>query len=148
VGSGHLLLGLLVENEGVAAETLTRPGIGPEEARRRVPAAIAAAPEAPPRETTSQPRSAIARANARAREIAAQLSQVRAAKDAAREAGDLVGATAMREREKALLAERAELATDLQPDRRTPPGGRAARRAAARRRRPRTGSLPWSRILP
>lgn len=62
VGSGHLLLGLLVENEGVAAEILTRLGIGPEEARRRVLAAIAAAPEAPPSEMTPMPRSAIARA--------------------------------------------------------------------------------------
>lgn len=98
---------------GVAAEILSRLGIGSEEARRRVLAAIAAGSEAPPPETASQPQSAIASANVRAREIAVQLSQVRTV-GAALDASDLVGATAMREREKALLAERAQLATDLQ----------------------------------
>ncbi|WP_261562727.1 Clp protease N-terminal domain-containing protein [Frankia tisae] len=112
-GPGHLLLGLLDEHEGVAADILTRFGVGPETSRRRILAAIAATREAAPPEPLRQPRAAIARANARAREIAVQLGQVRAAKDAAIDAGDFAAVTAAREREKALLAEHAQLITDL-----------------------------------
>ncbi len=124
IGPGHLLLGLLDEDEGVAVDILARLGVDPEEAGRRVLAAIAATgatQEAPPSETTySPPRAAITRANARTREIAGQLSQARAAKDAAIDAGDFTAATAMREREKALLAERAQIAADLQTGGETP----------------------------
>ncbi|MEX5635030.1 Clp protease N-terminal domain-containing protein [Parafrankia sp. FMc2] len=123
VGSGHLLLGLLVANDGRTAEFLTRLGISAEEARRRALAAIAAVPEAAPPGTTALPRSALdlALANARAGEIAAQLSRVKAEMDAAHVAGDGARVTAMHEREKALLAERAELMTEFLADSQTPP---------------------------
>lgn len=62
---------VLVENEGVAADFLTCLGIGLEEARRRVLAAIAATPEPPPPAMIPRSQSTIARANAWAREIAA-----------------------------------------------------------------------------
>ncbi|WP_163553949.1 Clp protease N-terminal domain-containing protein [Candidatus Frankia alpina] len=122
-GSGHLLLGLLDENEGVTADILTRCGVGSEAGRRQILAAIAATQEAAPPEPLRQPGAdiAIARANARAREIAVQLGQVRAEKDAAIDGGDFAAVTAAREREKALLAQRAQLIIDLQPGGQAPP---------------------------
>ncbi|MDT3440957.1 MULTISPECIES: Clp protease N-terminal domain-containing protein [unclassified Pseudofrankia] len=117
VDSGHLLLGLLAERSGVAAEVLYRVGIDLEEARRRALDAIVAAPaEVAPAPATITPQSVLAEANMKARRIAAQLNQARAAKDAALDAGDFAGATAMREREKALLAERARLVVSFGPD--------------------------------
>lgn len=114
-----------VPTDGLSAEFLTRLGISPEEARRRVLAAITAVPEAAPPGTAPLPRSALdlalALANARAGEIAAQLCQVKAETDAAHAAGDTARVTAMHEREKALLAERAELITELLADGGTPP---------------------------
>ncbi len=122
IGPGHLLLGLLGEDEGVAADLLTRHGVDPEEAGRRVLAAIAATREVPLSQVMySPPRDPMTSANARARELAGQLGQAQAAKDAAIDAGDFTAATAMREREKALLAERARLITDLCPGGQTPP---------------------------
>ncbi|MCM3922352.1 hypothetical protein ND748_11865 [Frankia sp. AiPs1] len=48
----------------------------------------------------SPPRDAIISANARARELAGQLTQAQAAKDAAIDASDFAAATAMRARER------------------------------------------------
>ncbi|OHV40712.1 Clp protease [Pseudofrankia sp. EUN1h] len=120
VDSGHLLLGLLSEQEGVAADILDHVGIDRAEGRRRALAAIDAAGEIPPPpEAVPQSRSAIDGANMRARNLAAELSQARAAKDAALDAGDFATATAMRQREKVLIAERDRMATDLRTDGRT-----------------------------
>ncbi|ONH31483.1 hypothetical protein BL253_08865 [Pseudofrankia asymbiotica] len=127
VDSGHLLLGLLAERSGVAAEVLYRVGIDLEEARRRALDAIAAAPadaapaDAAPAPTPIAPRSVVTQANARAHRIAVQLDQAKTAKDAALDAGDFATATAMREWEKSLLAERAQLAAAPKPGGRTPP---------------------------
>lgn len=121
IGPGELLLGLLDEDEGVAADILTRLGVAPAEGRRRVLAAVGATPDAPPSEAThSLSPDAVAGANARAREIAGQLGQVRAAKDAAIDAGDFLAVAAARQREIALLAERDRLADDLRPGGRAP----------------------------
>ena len=114
VGSGHVLLGLIAEGEGRGVEVLGRLGISAAEARARALTAIAAAPEVSPAFAASLPnRRGVGRANARARRIAFELSDTRAAKDAAIDVGDLPGATAMRQREKELLAEYTQLVVDL-----------------------------------
>ncbi|WP_095212789.1 Clp protease N-terminal domain-containing protein [Frankia sp. AvcI1] len=122
IGPGHLLLGLLGEDQGVAADILARHGVDPEEAGHRVLAAIAARGEVPLSEVMYSPRrDAVTGANARARELAEQLGQAQAAKDAALDAGDFAAATAMRARERALIAERDRLITELRPGGQTPP---------------------------
>jgi len=112
VGSGHLLLGLLAVPEGVAGDVLAGAGIERAEAHRRAVDAIAAAPETPPVRQDTRPRPDLTQANARARSLFVQLDQARAGKDAALDAGDFARAKAYREREKAVLAERARLAAN------------------------------------
>ena len=121
IGSGHLLLGLLAEDDGVAAEILGRAG-GTAEIRARALDAIAAMPESPPSPPMPSPsRPTIAQANAAARGLAVALDAARLAKDAAIEAGDLAGARVALEREKAVTEQRLRLAADLAADGEPPP---------------------------
>jgi len=108
VGTEHLLLGLLGEGEGVAAQVLTRLGVGHARVRERALDLLAgrrgkADPPPPP--------AASSRVTAPADVInaAGQLAQVRRQKQAALDAGDLDTAAALRDRERQLLADKLRL---------------------------------------
>jgi hypothetical protein len=116
IGSEHLLLGLVDEGEGAAADLFARLAIDPVEARRRARSALAAAPPAGstlPGPSGPPPSAAYNQANAQARELARQLESVRAAKDAALDEGDVDQAVALRKRERIILAVRSGLLRDI-----------------------------------
>ncbi|WP_049806935.1 Clp protease N-terminal domain-containing protein [Pseudofrankia inefficax] len=115
IGSEHLLLGLLDEGEGAAADLFAGLAIDPREARRRARSALAAAPPpgSPPGPTSPPPFAAYDQANRQARDLARQLETVRAAKDAALDDGDATQAITLRKRERMILAVRAGLLRDI-----------------------------------
>ena len=105
IGTEHLLLALLAEGEGVAAQVLASLGIGYDQARERALSLLAGVGEqADPR--TRLVRLAVPRDLA---DVTDQLGQVRRQKKAALDAGDLEAAAALREREKQLRAEKLRL---------------------------------------
>jgi len=105
IGTEHLLLALLAEGEGVAAQVLASLGVGYDQARERALSLLAGVGEqADPR--TRLVRLAVPRDLADATD---QLGQVRRQKKAALDAGDLEAAAALREREKQLRAEKLRL---------------------------------------
>jgi ClpA/ClpB-like protein len=112
IGTEHLLLGLLAEGHGVAAQVLAQAGVGHARVQKRVldvlagecaPAAaedagvVAAGPELP----------------ADLVYVAEHLTQVRRDKDAAFDVGDLDAAAALRDQERQLLAQKQRLETQL-----------------------------------
>jgi ATP-dependent Clp protease ATP-binding subunit ClpA len=112
IGTEHLLLGLLSEGHGVAAQVLAQAGVGHARVQKRVldllagecaPAAaeeagvVAAGPELP----------------ADLADVAEQLTQVRQDKEAAFDAGDLDAAAALRDQERQLLTKKQRLETQL-----------------------------------
>ncbi|MGH3152862.1 MAG: Clp protease N-terminal domain-containing protein [Streptosporangiaceae bacterium] len=120
IGTEHLLLGLLRDSEGIAAQVLTGLGAGHARVRDRVLDLLAdqctptAAGEAGL--TTAGPQLLTDLADA-----AEQLSRVRQQKEAAFGAGDLDAAAALRDRERQLLADKQLLENQLTAD----PGPRA-----------------------
>jgi prophage maintenance system killer protein len=119
IGTEHLLLGLLCDGEGIAAQVLTRLGADHARVRERVldllagdcaPAAAAEAGQL----VGTQLVTYIA-------DAAEQLTSVRQGKEAAFSAGDLDAAAALRDRERQLLADKQRLENQLTAG----PGGRA-----------------------
>jgi hypothetical protein len=112
VGTEHLLLAMLHENQGVAAQVLTGSGIGHAQVRERVLDLLTSECE------RKDPYAQVAADLADADE---QLTQVRQDKEAAFDAGDLEAAAALRDQEKQLLADKLRLENQLT----TGPAGRA-----------------------
>jgi len=104
IGSEHLLLGLLREGEGVAAQVLTRLGVGHALARERVLSVLAGECE------QADPQTQLA---ADLAGTAEQLAEVRRHKEAAFDTGDLDTAAALRDRERQLLADQLRLEQQL-----------------------------------
>jgi ATP-dependent Clp protease ATP-binding subunit ClpA/prophage maintenance system killer protein len=102
IGTEHLLLGLLREGEGVAAQALARLGADHARVREGVLELLTGKGEEPGAETRlvrlTPPVDLV--------DAAEQLAQVRRQKEAAIDAGDLDSATALRDREKQLLADK------------------------------------------
>jgi hypothetical protein len=104
IGTEHLMLGLLREGEGVAAQVLTRLGAGHARVRDRVLGVLASeCGQADPQ----------TRLAADLVDAAEQLTQARQQKEAAFDAGDLDGAAALRDRERQLLAGKLRLEQQL-----------------------------------
>ncbi len=112
IGTEHLLLGLLRDSEGIAAQVLTRQGAGHARVRDRVQDLLAdectpaAAGEAGLEAVGPQLLTDLA-------DAAEQLSQVRQQKEAAFGAGDLHAAAVLRDRERQLLAGKQRLENQL-----------------------------------
>jgi prophage maintenance system killer protein len=104
IGTEHLLLGLLREGKGVAAQVLTRLGSDHAQVRERVLSVLADECE------QADPRTRLATELA---DIAEQLAQVRRHKEAAFDAGDLDVAAALRDQEKQLHAGKLRLEQQL-----------------------------------
>ena len=105
VGTEHLLLGLLGEGEGVAAQVLTRLGVGHARVRERALDLLAGRRgQADPQADPAAP--AVPADLARVTE---QLAQLRRQRQAALDAGDLDAAAALRDRERQLLADKLRL---------------------------------------
>jgi ATP-dependent Clp protease ATP-binding subunit ClpA len=104
IGTGHLLLGLLREDKGVAIQALVRLGAGHVPARERVLDLLGG--ECGQADPQTQLAADLVHA-------AEQLTQVRQQKEAAFDAGDLDGAAALRDRERALLADKTRLEQQL-----------------------------------
>jgi prophage maintenance system killer protein len=105
IGTEHLLLALLAEGEGVAAQVLASLGVGYDQARERALSLLTGRGEqADPREQLV--RLAVPGDLADATD---QFGQVRRQLRAALDAGDLEAAAALREREKQLRAEKLRL---------------------------------------
>jgi prophage maintenance system killer protein len=104
IGTGHLLLGLLREDKGVAIQALVRLGAGHAPARERVLDLLGGECG------QADPQTQLAEDLVHAAE---QLTQVRQQKEAAFDAGDLDGAAALRDRERLLLAEKTRLEQQL-----------------------------------
>jgi prophage maintenance system killer protein len=104
IGTGHLLLGLLREDKGVAAQALVRLGGGHARVRERVLDLLAGECG------QADPQTQLAEDLAHAAE---QLAQVRQQKEAAFDAGDLDSAAALRDRERRLLADKIRLEQQL-----------------------------------
>ena len=104
IGTEHLLLALLREGQGVAAQVLTGLGAGHAQARERVLGLLTGDCE----QTDLQAQLASDLAGA-----AEQLTQVRQDKEAAFDAGDLEAAWGLRNREKQLLADKLRLENQL-----------------------------------
>ena len=100
IGTEHLLLGLLREGEGIAARVLTRLGTDHARARDRVLGVL-----------TEEPGPADPQAQLAADLVgtAEQLTEVRRQKEAAFGAADLDSASALRDRERQLLADKLRL---------------------------------------
>ena len=105
IGTEHLLLSLLREGEGVAAQVLADLGAGYAQVREQVLGLLAETGE------QADPRTRLVRLAVPAdlADAADQLDQVRRQKKAAFDAGDLEAAAALREREKQLRAEKLRL---------------------------------------
>jgi prophage maintenance system killer protein len=104
VGTEHLLLAMLREGQGVAAQALTGLGTGHAQVRERVLGLLAGDCE----QIDPQAQLAADLVNA-----AEQLTQVQQDKEAAFDAGDLDAAAALRDREKQLLAGKLRLENQL-----------------------------------
>jgi prophage maintenance system killer protein len=104
IGTEHLLLGLLREGEGIAAQVLTRLGADHALVRERVLSALHSECE------QADPQAQLA---ADLVDTAEQLAEVRRHKEAAFDAGDLDAAAALRDRERQLLADRLRLEQQL-----------------------------------
>jgi hypothetical protein len=104
VGTEHILLGMLREGHGVAAQVLTGLGTGHAQVRERVLGLLAGDCE----EIDLQTQLAADLVNA-----AEQLTQIQLDKEAAFDAGDLEAAAALRDREKQLLADKLRLENQL-----------------------------------
>ncbi len=104
IGTEHLLLGLLREGEGIAAQVLTRLGTEHAQVRERVLGLL-----------TSKCEEADLRTQLVADlvDAAEELTEVRRQKEAAFDAGDLDSAAALRDREKQLLADKLRLEQQL-----------------------------------
>src|SRR6266498_1796373 len=105
VGTEHLLLGLIREGEGVAAQVLARLGADHARVRERVLELLTGECEEPGAET----RLVRLTVPADLVDTAEQLAEVRRQKEAAIDAGDLDSATALRDQEKQLLADKLRL---------------------------------------
>jgi len=105
VGTEHLLLSLLAEDGGVAAQVLAGRGAGYAVVRERVVAVLT------DRYEQADPKTRLVRLPVPAglAEVTEQLRQVQRQKMAAFEAGDHEGAAALRAREKQLRAEKLRL---------------------------------------
>jgi prophage maintenance system killer protein len=104
IGTEHLLLGLLREGEGVAAQVLAGLGADHARVRERVLGLLTS-----PREQADLQTQLVADLVSAAEE----LTQVRRHKEAAFDAGDLDRASALRDREKQLLAGKLRLERQL-----------------------------------
>ena len=104
IGTEHLLLGLLREGEGVAAQVLTRLGADHAQVRERVLSLLTSKCE-----EANLP----AQLAAGLADTAEELTEVRRQKEAAFDAGDLDRAAALRDRGKQLLADRQRLEQQL-----------------------------------
>src|ERR1039457_631645 len=105
VGTEHILLGLIHEGDGVAAQVLAGRGVGYALVRERVVAVLTG------RYEQADPKTRLVRLPVPAglADATEQLRQVQRQKTAAFEAGDLDSAAALREREKQLRAEKLRL---------------------------------------
>jgi prophage maintenance system killer protein len=103
VGTEHILLAMLREGEGVAAQALTGLGIGHAQVRERVLGLLAG--EREPIDPQAQLADLVTAAE--------QLTQVQQDKEAAFDAGDFEAAVALRDREKQLLADKLRLENQL-----------------------------------
>jgi ATP-dependent Clp protease ATP-binding subunit ClpC len=108
VGTEHLLLGLLREGHGVAAQVLAGAGASHDLVRERVVEVLASTSE---QQANLQPQVAADLAD-----TAEQLTQVRQQKEAAFDAGDLDTAAGLRDQEKQLLADKQRLEQQLAAD--------------------------------
>jgi len=104
IGTEHLLLGLLREGEGIAAQVLVRLGAGHALVRERVLSMLRGECE------QADPQTQLA---ADLADTAEQLAEVRRHKEAAFDTGDLDAATALRDRERQLLADKLRLEQQL-----------------------------------
>jgi prophage maintenance system killer protein len=104
IGTEHLLLGLLREGEGTAAQVLTRLGADHDRVRERVLGVLAGECGQADSHT---------RLVAELADAAEQLNELRRQKEAAFEAGDLDSAAALRDRERQLLATKLRLEQQL-----------------------------------
>src|SRR6266536_1592943 len=105
IGTEHILLGLIREGEGVAAQVLARLGADHARVRERVLELLTGECEEPGAET----RLVRLTVPADLVDTAEQLAEVRRQKEAAIDAGDLDSATALRDQEKQLLADKLRL---------------------------------------
>jgi ATP-dependent Clp protease ATP-binding subunit ClpA len=103
IGTEHILLGLIHESEGVAAQVLAAVGADPALVREQVVRLLSGEGE------QAGPRARLVRLTVPEdlRELEEQVAQVRRQKQAAIQAGDVDGAAALRDREQQLLADRA-----------------------------------------
>jgi hypothetical protein len=104
IGTEHVLLGVLREGEGIAAQVLTRLGAGHALARERVLSMLRGDCE------QADPQTQLAAVLV---DTAEQLAEVRRHKEAAFDAGDLDAAAALRDRERQLLAGQLRLEQQL-----------------------------------
>ena len=104
IGTEHLLLGLLSEGQGVAAQVLVRVGADLGRVRERVLAVLTG--ECEQEGSQAEPASDLV-------DAAEELAQVQRQKEAAFAAGDLDRAAALRDRERLLLADKLRLEEDL-----------------------------------
>jgi prophage maintenance system killer protein len=100
IGTEHILLGLLRDGEGVAAQVLTRLGAGYDIAREQALGLLS--DESGQAGTQAQLAADLA-------DAAEQLIEVRRQKQAAFDAGDLDGAARLRDRDRQLLADKRRL---------------------------------------
>jgi len=100
IGTEHLLLGLLREGEGIAAQVLTRLGADHAPVQERVLSILRGECE------QADPQTQLA---ADLADTAEQLAEVRRRKEAAFDTGDLDAAAALRDQEKQLLADKLRL---------------------------------------
>ena len=100
IGTEHLLLGLLREGEGIAAQVLTRLGADHARVRERVLSVLRDECE------QADPQTQLA---ADLAGTAEQFAEVRRRKEAAFDTGDLDAAAALRDRERQLLADKLRL---------------------------------------
>ncbi len=103
IGTEHLLLAMLREGQGVAAQVLTRLGTDHAQVRERVLALLTG--ECEQQDLQGQLADLV--------DAAERLTQVRQQKEAAFDAGDLKAAEALRDREKQLLADKLRLENQL-----------------------------------
>lgn len=107
IGTEHLLLALLREGQGVAAQVLTRLGTDHAQVRERVLGLLTG--ECEQEDLQAQLAADLV-------DAAEQLTQIRQDKEAAFDAGDLETAAALRDREKQLLAGKLRLENQLTAD--------------------------------
>jgi len=109
IGPEHLLLGLLCEGHGVAAQVLTGAGASPALVRERVVDLLTGRSGSADPQTRMFPETVLTDLA----DAAEQLAQVRQQKEAAFDAGDLETAAALRDQERQLLADKQRLENQL-----------------------------------